>query len=224
MSMPMKLRAALFDLDGVVLDTEGQYSILWKSLCRQFRPDVPGLENTIKGQTLTQILEGAFAGIPGAESVIVERLNDYEAQMDYDYIAGFQDFLASLKAHGVKTALVTSSNQPKMNSVYCKRPEIRNCFDAVLMAEDFTESKPHPQCYLKAAEVLGVGSDGCVVFEDSFNGLRAGRAAGMAVVGLATTNPRHDIKNLCDRVVDDFTDFTVEDCEMVLGEHDNKKS
>jgi HAD superfamily hydrolase (TIGR01509 family) len=77
-------------------------------------------------------------------------------------------------------------------------------FDAILTSEDFERSKPDPDCYLKAAKRLGASVDECVVLEDSFNGLKSGRAAGMRVIGLATTNPAESIRPLCDEVIRDY--------------------
>ena len=77
-------------------------------------------------------------------------------------------------------------------------------FDAILTSEDFERSKPDPDCYLKAAQRLGVEVGDCVVFEDSFNGLKSGRAAGMYVVGLSTTNPAEAIRPYCDEVIANY--------------------
>ncbi len=214
--MEKKLRAALFDLDGVVFDTEPQYTVFWRTVCREFRPDIPGLENIIKGQTLVQIFDGYFHGMTAEQDEIVRQLDAYEQQMKYDYVPGFVEFIQALRANGVKTALVTSSNQPKMDSVFRARPQLRDYFDAVLIAEDFDESKPSPDCYLKAAARLEIGINNCAVFEDSINGLRSGRAAEMAVVGLATTNPADIVAQYSDRVIADFTGFTLDDCEEML--------
>ena len=100
--------------------------------------------------------------------------------------------------------MVTSSNQPKMEAVYQSHPEFRSLFDAILTSEDFERSKPDPDCYLKAAQRLGVKVEDCVVFEDSFNGLKSGRAAGMYVVGLSTTNPAEAIRPYCDEVIANY--------------------
>ena len=201
-------KAALFDLDGVVFDTEPQYSVFWGAQCREFHPEHPGLENEIKGQTLVQIYDAWFSGpLAEKQALITERLNQYEQDMDYDYVPGFEAFIALLRQHGIKTAVVTSSNQEKMQAVYRKRPEFRDYFDAILTSEDFERSKPDPDCYLKAARRFGVMPTDCVVLEDSFNGLKSGRAAGMYVVGLATTNPADAIRPLCDRVVGNYISF-----------------
>ena len=211
MKKEMKMKAALFDLDGVVFDTESQYTVFWGQQCRAYHPEHPGLEQEIKGQTLVQIYDAWFSGpLEAEQAVITERLNRFEQQMHYNYIAGFTEYVAALRQQGVKTAVVTSSNQPKMQAVYQSRPEFRGLFDAILTSEDFERSKPDPDCYLKAAARLGVDKGDCVVFEDSFNGLRSGRAADMYVVGLATTNAAEAIAPLCDRVIHDFTTLNIE--------------
>ena len=196
------IKAALFDLDGVVFDTEPQYTVFWGSQCREFHPEHPGLEHEIKGQTLVQIYDKWFSGpLADKRELLTRRLDEFEQQMDYTYIEGFEQFVSSLRKRGVKTAVVTSSNRVKMEAVYRKHPEFIELFDAILTSEDFERSKPDPDCYLKAAGRFGAGPSDCVVFEDSFNGLKAGRAADMYVVGLATTNAADDIRPLCDEVI-----------------------
>ena len=207
----MTMKAALFDLDGVVFNTEPQYSVFWGAQCREFHPEIPGLENIIKGQTLVQIYDAWFSGpLQDQQAVITARLDEFERHMSYDYVAGFENYVRGLRRQGVKTAVVTSSNQPKMEAVYAKRPEFKELFDAILTAEDFERSKPDPDCYLKAAQCFGIDANDCVVFEDSFNGLKSGRAAGMYVVGLATTNAAEAIKPLCDKVIENFSQLKIE--------------
>ncbi len=216
-------RAALFDLDGVVFDTEPQYTVFWGGICRQYHPEHPGLEHEIKGQTLTQIYDTWFSGTlcPEQES-ITHRLNDYESRMHYDYIAGFEAMIADLHQHGVRTAVVTSSNMPKMESVFRYQPSFKSLFDAILTSEDFERSKPDPDCYLKAARRLGIQNDECIVFEDSFNGLRSGRAAGMTVVGLATTNPVEAISPLSDFQIKDYLHTTFDSLQNLLSQSTTK--
>ena len=213
------LKAALFDLDGVVFDTEPQYSIFWGGICRQYHPEHPGLEHEIKGQTLTQIYDRWFSGDLEAErDSITRRLDAYEEGMRYDYIAGFEALISDLHRHGVRTAVVTSSNVPKMESVYRYQPGFKQLFDAILTSEDFAESKPHPDCYLRAAEKLGAQTDECIVFEDSFNGLRSGRAAQMKVVGLATTNSAEAIAPLSDLQIVDYNHIGYADLVSLLNQ------
>ena len=136
--------------------------------------------------------------------------------MHFDYIAGFEAMIADLRSHGVKTAVVTSSNLPKMQAVYRYQPRFQALFDAILTSEDFERSKPDPDCYLKAAQRLGAATGECIVFEDSFNGLRSGRAARMAVVGLATTNPAASIRDLSDIQISDYQGITFDALSPLL--------
>ena len=203
-----QLKAALFDLDGVVFDTEPQYTIFWGSQCRLYHPEHPGLEHEIKGSTLQQIYDKWWSGeLEKERPIVTQKLNDFEAQMDYDYIAGFETFVRDLRKNGMKTAVVTSSNMPKMESVFRARPEFKSLFDAIWTSEDFAESKPSPDCYLKGAERFGVSPDECVVLEDSINGLKSGRAAGMFVVGLTTTNSKENIQLLSNIQMPDYQDI-----------------
>ena len=200
------IKAALFDLDGTLVDSEAQYTAFWGMMGKKYLPEIPDLASCVKGTTLRNILDTYFPDkelqdkIPGI-------IDDYESKMDFTPIAGAAEFLKDLKANGVKCAVVTSSDKKKMGHVYNKEKEFMQLFDAVLTAEDFSASKPDPDCYLKAAKKLGAAIDECVVFEDAFNGINAGRNAGMPVIGLATTNKREQIENLCVHVIDDYIGF-----------------
>lgn len=210
--------AALFDFDGVVMDTESQYSEFWAAMGRAYHPQVDGFDRLIKGQTLQQIFEGHFAGtLEAVRPSIVDRLNAFEAQMQYNYIPGVVDFVGRLRSHGVRCAVVTSSNELKMQHVRRAHPEIERLFDRILTADMFTRSKPHPDCFLLGAEVFQVLPEHCVVFEDSFHGLEAARRAGMHVIGLATTNPRALITGKADFVIDDFSGMNVEKMYEICG-------
>lgn len=198
---------ALFDFDGVLMDTESQYSRFWDETGRKF-VNIEGFGSIIKGQTLKQIFAKHFAGHSEEElRAIEDAINDFEKEMTYEFIPGAREFLLELKKAGIPTAIVTSSNNTKMSQVYKAHPQLHTMVDAILTSEHFTRSKPDPECFLKGMEVLGGTPGTTVVFEDSIHGLTAARAAGAYVVGLATTNKRETIAPLCDLVIDDFTDM-----------------
>ena len=199
----------LFDFDGVIADTESQYTYFWNKQGK----DYLGLENfghTIKGQTLVQIFGKFFNGMVKEQEEIVPQLNAFEQNMSYDYIPGALEFMQELKKRGIRSAIVTSSNDIKMSNAYAAHPELHDLVDAVLTSEHFSKSKPDPECFLKGMEVLGATPQETIVFEDSFHGISAGRASGAKVIGLATTNKREALTPLCDMVIDDFTQISVE--------------
>ena len=200
----------LFDFDGVIADTESQYTYFWNKMGM----DYLGLEefgHTIKGQTLVQIFGKYFNGMVKEQEEIVPQLNAFEQNMSYDYIPGALEFMQELKKRGIRSAIVTSSNDIKMSNAYAAHPELHDLVDAVLTSEHFSKSKPDPECFLKGMEVLGATPQETIVFEDSFHGISAGRASGAKVIGLATTNKREALTPLCDMVIDDFTHISVED-------------
>lgn len=211
-------RAALFDLDGVVFDTEPQYSLFWSRIGMVYHPELPHFEQLIKGQTLTQIFEAHFADMPSVQKDIRQQLDLFESRMQFVYVPGFERFLQALKERGVFTAVVTSSNDAKMQSVYAAHPGFKEQFDKVFTAEHFTRSKPHPECYQVAARYFDVPCEECVVFEDSFNGLRSAQAARTCVVGLATTNEAADIAPFCNEVIKDYLCFDSEKIMQLMGE------
>ncbi len=200
----------LFDFDGVIADTETQYTEFWNRIGREYLGQEE-FGHTIKGQTLVQIFRKYFEGMDREQEEIVPQLNEFEANMSYDYIPGAQAFMKELKAAGIPMAIVTSSNDIKMSNAYKAHPELLELVDKVLTSEHFSKSKPDPECFLKGIEFLGGTPEETVVFEDSFHGIAAGRAAGAKVIGLATTNKREAIAPLCDMVIDDFTYLSLRD-------------
>ena len=211
-----KTIAALFDFDGVMVDTEPQYTLFWDEKGKKYHPEIPNFGHHIKGQTLIQIYKQFFREPESLQDEITRQLLDYELTMHFEYIDGVVDFMKELREKGVKLAIVTSSNDAKMANAYREHPELKTMVDFIVTADRVTHSKPHPECFLLGAEMLGVEKDNCIVFEDSFHGIEAGNRAGMKVIGLATTNSAEAIADKCALVIPDFTDFTFEKMKGVL--------
>ncbi|MBR4985474.1 MAG: HAD family phosphatase [Proteobacteria bacterium] len=209
-SRDITLRAALFDLDGVVFDTEGQYTELYGAIGRKYLPDAPDFAQRIKGRTLVQIYAEWFPGQPERQAEITRWIDDFERNMDYRFVNGAVRFIKALRAEGIRTAVITSSNKPKIMSALAARPELNALFDRILTAEDYAASKPAPDGYLKGAEIFQASPLECVVFEDSLNGLKAGKAAGSFLVGLTTTNPPELVRQYADLTIPDFENLSVQ--------------
>lgn len=205
----MKQTAVLFDLDGVLIDTEGQYSDFWKGVGETYYPERKDFAKEIKGKTLVQIYQQYFLEQEDAQNAITKALADFEQKMSFAFIPGALHFVASLRRHGFKVAVVTSSNQQKLKCLLNEHPDFYSLFDRVFTAEDAARSKPAPDCYLSAAASFGFEATDCYVFEDSLNGLQAGLDSGATVMGVATTYDAERIAPLCHHVIHDFTNFSV---------------
>ena len=205
----MKRSAFLFDLDGVILDSEGQYTVFWDKIGADYLGD-PHLAAKLKGETIAHSLLTCFPDDERKREEVKAKLYEFEAGMKFEYIPGVFAFLQMLREGGYPTAIVTSSNRDKMAQVYKTRPEIREMVDTVLTGDDFARSKPDPDCYIKGMQVCGSTPRDTYIFEDSFNGLKAARDSGGHVIALATTNSRESVAPLSDIVIDDFRGMTPE--------------
>lgn len=208
--------AALFDLDGVIIDSEGEYTRFWSDVDRRHPTGIKQFALAIKGTALPLILQH-FAD--ELHTPIVEALHDFEHDMQYHPYPGALQFIAKLRSMGIPTAIVTSSDAVKMQHLFNQHPELEGAVDVVINSSMITRSKPDPQGYLLAAEHLGVPPQCCIVFEDSIQGLTAGRRAGCAVVAISTTNPTDVVAPLADLVTPSLAALDVEEAIALVFEH-----
>lgn len=201
------LEAVLFDLDGVIIDSESVYTEFWAGIDRRFPTGVDDFAMAIKGTNLTHIL-GFFPDDAVRDSVLAA-IHDFELTVEFALYPGAAELMAGLRAAGVKTAIVTSSDRVKMECLYRGHPELETAVDVVIDGSMVSRSKPDPQGYLMAAERLGADPRRAVVVEDSLQGIEAGRRAGAAVAGIATTYPRHALEGKATVVADTISDLTV---------------
>lgn len=199
--------AFLFDLDGVIIDSEPQYTSFWTAVGHRDFPEDPQFAHKIKGSTLTQILSRYYPEGSEARERVVEDLNRFEEQMSYSLISGALDFIGALRAEGWRTAVVTSSNHQKMENLQRHHPDLYGHFDRVFTAEDAPRSKPFPDCYENAARALGFQPQDCYVVEDSINGVKAGQASGAHTIGITTSHPAEILRPYCESIVDNYNDL-----------------
>lgn len=204
----MKRFGALFDLDGVLIDSESLYTIFWDDMEHRFPTGDPDYAYNIKGKTLVSIL----TNYPEEQRCeVVKALHEFEQSMVYPVMPGVYELLGKLRAAGAAMAIVTSSDKVKMGYLYRQQPRFAELFDIIIDASMVTRSKPDPQGYLLAAEKLGLDPKDCLVFEDSMQGLQAGRASGARVIGMATTFPAERVAPLADVVLTTFEGVELND-------------
>ena len=206
--------ACLFDLDGVLVDSERIYTKIWEAIEKQWPTGIENFAYKIKGTTLEDILERHFP--EEAREDITKELLRLEGMMIYGPMPGAIEFIDALKAKGIPVALVTSSNGLKMDHLWHDMPGFKEKFDVIITGDEVTNSKPNPEGYLAAAKALGVDPKRCAVFEDSLQGVKAGNAAGAFVIGVAGTLKASDIQPFSDIVVNAVADIYPDRLEETL--------
>lgn len=188
------IKACIFDLDGVIVDTARYHYLAWKRLAKELGIDLTLEDNErLKGvsrmRSMEIILEIGGISISEHEK---ERLANKKNTWFVDYIErmapeeifpGVKLLIKDMRELGIKTALASSSKNAK---TVIQLLHIRNEFDVVVDGTMITHTKPHPEIFLLAADRLGVEPEACLVFEDAEAGVEAALAAGMKCVGVGS--------------------------------------
>lgn len=205
------IKIALFDFDGVLVDTEPLYDKFWNEASVRYETGIDNFAEEIKGITLPAIIENYFSDRSEAfKQLVFEESMAYESTMPLPPLAGSIALLLQLKSKGVKVGLVTSSDEVKVRRALSEL-KLEGVFDTIVTADRILKGKPDPSCYLLAAQDLGVNPADCLVFEDSFVGIQAATDAGMRVIGLATTNTEESLKNKVYQAVPNLDSVSFED-------------
>ena len=200
----------LFDLDGVLIDTESQYSVFWGDIGEKYLGNREEFAARIKGSNLSTILNNNFPD-PNLQKDIVSQLDEFQANMSYAIYPGVRDFIQQLVENGIPMCIVTSSDDRKMESLFEQQPYFKEVFRHIITGDMVTKSKPDPECFIKGAELIGADIRRCFVFEDSMQGIAAGIASGATVIALDTTNSREAISHLTHNIISSFENFSVTD-------------
>lgn len=200
---------ALFDLDGVLIDSESTYTRFWEEIDRMYPTGIENYAIAIKGTTLPEIMK--HYDNEEVKADILRRIHDFQESMVYEIYPGVERFLDELASSGIPAAIVTSSDSRKMQLLFEQHPGLRKYFAAVIDASQVSRSKPDPEGYLKGASAIGRAPGDCFVFEDSLQGLKAGAASGATVVALSTTYPPETLKGKAAKIIGGLNELSVND-------------
>ncbi len=188
------IKACIFDLDGVIVDTAVYHYKAWKRLANQLGFDFTEEQNEkLKGVSRTRSLElilqwGGISKSPAEQEELATLKNTWYVDMishmtPAEILPGAKEFLVTCRAAGLKTALGSAS---KNSTMILEKVDIVDLFDAVIDGNKVTKAKPDPEVFLKGAEAVGVSPAECVVFEDAIAGVEAAVAGGMKAVGIGS--------------------------------------
>lgn len=210
------MKAVIFDMDGVLVDSQPYH----------FKADIDTMAEygVIKDQkfyesfagTLTadrvRTLKEMFGLDVPVEEMTIKRENmilDIMGKEDIKPVSGIPEFLRSIKEKGLTTAVASSSDYKLINLIL-DRLKIAQYFDSVTSGSDVKRGKPSPDVFLLAAERIGIEPSECLVVEDSENGVKAAKAAGMKALGyINPTSGKQDL-SLADFITDDFKKISID--------------
>ncbi|MGD1848500.1 MAG: beta-phosphoglucomutase [Salibacteraceae bacterium] len=186
------IQGVIFDLDGVIVDTAKYHFIAWKRLANELGVDFDETFNEqLKGvsriESLNRILKlGQLERSPEEKEVLTTRKNSwYLEHIDKigrnEILPGVENFLQELKSNGYKICLGSAS---RSGARVIELLGLESFFHDMIDGNRFTQSKPHPEVFLKGAESMAVAPNSCVVFEDSLAGVEAAKAGGMFCIGV----------------------------------------
>ena len=188
------IKACIFDLDGVVVDTAHYHFLAWKRLANELGYDLTEQENeSLKGVSRMNSLEIILhlAGISVSEvhkEMLANKKNawfvDYvERMIPEEIFPGVRQLIHELKSNGIKVGLASSSKNAK---TVIGLLQIQHEFDIIVDGTMITHTKPHPEIFLTTAEKLRVDPKDCIVFEDAEAGVEVALAAGMRCIGIGS--------------------------------------
>ncbi|SEM20080.1 haloacid dehalogenase superfamily, subfamily IA, variant 3 with third motif having DD or ED/beta-phosphoglucomutase family hydrolase [bacterium A37T11] len=215
------MRAVIFDMDGVIADTNPYHSEAFKQFFDKYHVPYTMAEfaDHMYGKHNSYIMKYFFKKDLSPEEIrSLEEEKERLFRKIYALVAkpidGLMPFIKELRQIGFKTAIATSA--PKANlDLIVEKLDLRDKMDSLLSSEDVTKHKPDPEVYLNTASALGVDPGQCVVFEDSFSGVSAGLNAGMKVVGVLTSHNKEELPP-CQLYIKDFREITAQDIERLL--------
>ncbi|MCA0362935.1 MAG: beta-phosphoglucomutase [Bacteroidetes bacterium] len=191
----MKIKAFLFDLDGVIVDTAIFHYQAWKKMANGLGFDIDEEFNeTLKGISRMDSLNAILKH--GNLEISEEQKLELAAQKNADYLElvntmtpanilpGVSSFLAEARESGVKIALGSAS---KNSNLILEKIGVKPLFDAIIDGNQVSKSKPDPEVFVKGAQSLGFENESCIVFEDAFAGVEAAKAANMKAVGIGSS-------------------------------------
>ncbi len=201
------MHAAIFDLDGVIVNTVPFHFKAWQRMFKEYGKDFSFEDYKQKVDGIPRI-DGARAILRDLDRDGLQRAGDkkqgyfleYLDKEDIPVYAGTVSLIKDFKKEGLKVAVISSS---KNCLPILKKTNLADLFNVIITGNDITKGKPDPQAFFMAADKMSAGPEGCVVFEDAVLGVEAAKRAGMRCVGIDRYG-RPERLNKADLVVSDL--------------------
>lgn len=200
--------AFLFDMDGVIIDSNPFHKVALKQFCKKYGHDLSEeqLRERIYGRTNKDWIKNVFGNIDDA--TLKKYADEKEGlfreiyKNDIKPVDGLIDFLKKMELENVPRAIATSAPRENVDFTL-KLTGTKKFFDTILDESFVSKGKPDPEIYVKTAAALGFKPENCIVLEDSLSGVKSGKAAGCKVIGITTTHSEKELEET-DLVIHNF--------------------
>lgn len=206
------IRAVVFDLDGLMVNTEEVFHLTGNELLRRRgKLATPQLYHAMMGRRAREAFQAMIDLMElteGIEELQVESGEIFDALLDAHLspMPGLHELLAVIENRGLPKAVATSSERRYLEEILGRRLNLLDRFHATLTAEDVTHGKPNPEIYLAAAAKLGIEPQEMLVLEDSENGTRAAAAAGAHIISVPHRHSRHHDFSVAKAIANSLSD------------------
>lgn len=209
------LKAVIFDMDGVIIDSEPMHNKAYHDMFDEVGIDVSTeFYESFTGQSTINICKRLcdhFNLKEDPETLVALKRKHYkqffETNSDLGLIDGVLDLIKDYHSNGLTLVLGSSAAMTSINQIF-DRFDLNQYFVAKLSGGDLKQSKPHPEIFIKAAHATGFSKEECFVIEDSTNGIEAAKGAGIFCVGYDSFHSKNQDYSKADMVVSDFKDIT----------------
>ena len=208
------LKAVIFDMDGVIVDSEPLHRKAYQRMFFDFELEVSNeLYGSFTGQStqaICEILCNLFNLNYKAELLVNRKRKHFELLFDEDdelnLIEGVLDLIKDYYKSGLNLILASSASMQNINRIF-KRFDLDSYFKCKLSGADLKASKPHPEIFIKATEASGFLKENCLVIEDSTNGISAAKSAGLFCVGFKSANSKNQNYTDADMIIESFKEI-----------------
>ncbi len=212
--------AVIFDMDGVIVDSNPAHKIALKSFCEKYGYYLTEeqLREKIYGRSNKDWIRNLFGDITKAQlqtyATEKETLFREIYAQDITALAGLRTFLEALEQHQIPKAIGTSA-PPENVEFTLSKTNLEGFFSTIRNESHIKKGKPDPEIYLLVAKALGFAPERCLVFEDSLSGVEAARRAGCKVIGVSTTHSPEELTDT-ELVIADFTQISIEQIKAMF--------